>query len=178
MTGRRLLPALALALAAAACGCAREGGEVPPPPRPVLTVLPVALGASDPASVAALPGPVALAEVSATPEAREKGLMGRDTLPRDSGMLFVYPEDRPLGFWMKNCRSPLAAAFIDRGGLILNIEEMAPGTGIPDGSLPRYSSRGDARFVLEMEAGWFSRKGIRSGDRADLTTVLQGVEPR
>jgi hypothetical protein len=117
-------------------------------------------------------------EVAADPEARERGLMGRDVLPPDTGMLFAYSDDRRLGFWMKNCRNPLAAAFMDREGRILKIEEMAPGAGIPDGDLPRYSSGGGARFVLEMEGGWFARKGIRPGDRADLSAALRGVEAR
>jgi len=117
-------------------------------------------------------------EVAATQEARERGLMFRDPLPPDQGMLFVYPDDRPLGFWMKNCRIPLSAAFMDRDGRVLNIEEMAPGDGVKDDALPRYHSLGDARFVLEMEAGWFARKGVRPGDRADLGPALEGVTPR
>jgi uncharacterized membrane protein (UPF0127 family) len=104
--------------------------------------------------------------------------MFRDFLPPDQGMLFVYPEDRPLGFWMKNCSLPLSAAFLDREGRVLNIEEMGPGSGIPDDDLPRYHSAGDARYVLEMEAGWFARKGVRPGDVAALLEALRGVEPR
>jgi uncharacterized membrane protein (UPF0127 family) len=147
---------LLLALAAAACAG--------PPPLPTVT-----FAGRDAA---------ARVEVAATHEARERGLMFRDLLPPDRGMLFVYPEDRPLGFWMKNCSHPLSAAFMDRDGRVLNIEEMAPGDGVPDDLLPRYRSAGDARFVLEMEAGWFKRKGVRPGDRADLAAALLGVEPR
>ncbi len=172
---RRLLP-IGLALAAAACGGGREAGPgAGAVPRTVLVVLPAG---APPGERAAGEGAEARVEVAATPAAREHGLMGRDVLPPDTGMLFAFPEDRSLGFWMKNCRSPLAAAFMDREGLILNIQEMAPGDGIPDGDLPRYASRGQARFVLEMEGGWFARKGIRPGDRADLSAALRGVEAR
>lgn len=181
MRGAALL--LSLSLAAAFPGCAREAAPslvpapapapVPPgPPAVALVVLPAcameALGSAA----------VARAEVAATREQRERGLMGRDRLPEDTGMLFAYPEDRLLGFWMKNCGLPLAAAFLDRDGRILNIEEMAPGAGVPEADLPRHASKGEARYVLEMEGGWFARKGIRAGDRVDLAPALRGVEPR
>jgi len=151
---------LAFALATAACACS-------PPPAPPDSGLPGIPFAGRDA--------VARVEVAATTEERERGLMFRDVLPPDQGMLFAYPEDRPLAFWMKNCRSPLAAAFMDREGRILNIVEMAPAAGEADEDLPRYASKGDARYVLEMEAGWFARKGVRAGDRADLGAALRGV---
>jgi uncharacterized membrane protein (UPF0127 family) len=121
---------------------------------------------------------VARAEVASTPDARERGLMFRSLLAEDSGMLFAYPADRPLSFWMKNCRIPLSVAFLDASGRVLEVLEMAPGEGLPEASLPRYESPGPARYALEMEAGWFARKGVRPGDRADLSAVLRGVEPR
>jgi uncharacterized membrane protein (UPF0127 family) len=170
MRGRLLPRGLALA-AAAAAGCAREPAP-PPPPRVPLAVVP--LGAPSVPDAAR----TARVEVAATPEAREKGLMFRDDLPEDTGMLFAYPDDRPLAFWMKNCRNPLSAAFMDREGLVLNVEEMAPGAGLPEADLPRYASKGSARYVLEMEGGWFARWGIRPGDRVDLSAALRGVEAR
>lgn len=164
--------ALLLAAAAvAACGSG-TGTTVPPGPAAALVVIPA--GAPLPEGARA----VARVEVSADPAARERGLMGRDVLPPDSGMLFVYPDDRDLAFWMKNCRSPLAAAFLDREGKVLNVREMAPGAGVPDDDLPRYGSAGPARYVLEMEGGWFARKGIGPGDRVDLSAALRGVAAR
>ena len=153
---------LLLALAAASCACA-------PPAAPPAGLPRVSFPSR---------GAEAEVEVADTLEERERGLMFRDFLPPDRGMLFAYPDDRALGFWMKNCRLPLAAAFMDREGRILNIEEMAPGEGVEDEDLRRYHSAGDARYVLEMESGWFARKGIRAGDRADLGPALRGVEPR
>jgi len=159
---------LLLALVAASCSCA-------PSPSPVAPPIP---GGDLPAVT--FPGRDATArvEIASTPEDRERGLMYRDLLLPDRGMLFVYPEDRALGFWMRHCPSPLAAAFMDREGRILNIEEMEPDPGTGDDDLPRYRSAGDARYVLEMEAGWFARRGIRAGDRADLRAALDGVAPR
>ena len=157
----------ALLLAALAASCACSPGPAAPPDDGGL-----------PAVTFEGRGARARVEVAATPEARERGLMFRDVLPEDQGMLFAYPDDRVLGFWMKNCRVPLSAAFLDREGKVLNIEEMAPGAGIPDDDLRRYESAGEARFVLEMEAGWFARRGVRPGDRADLKAALEGVVAR
>jgi uncharacterized membrane protein (UPF0127 family) len=141
---------------------------------PLVALVAVPVDAPEPRGARA----VARVEVAATPEARERGLMDRDRLGADRGMLFVYPEDRDLGFWMKNCPLALAAAFLDRDGRILNVAEMAPGAGVPDGDLPRYRSAGRARFVLEMEGGWFARKGIGTGDRVDLSAAVRGVAVR
>ena len=121
---------------------------------------------------------VARVEIAADPETRTLGLMHRTALAEDSGMLFVYGEDAERAFWMKDTRIPLAAAFLDAGGTILNIEEMRPPAGEGPGEVRTWSSRGPARFVLEMDAGWFAAKGIRPGDRADLSAALRGVVPR
>jgi uncharacterized membrane protein (UPF0127 family) len=99
------------------------------------------------------------AEVAATPGQREMGLMHRFSLAPDRGMVFVFPTSEPLGFWMRNTYIPLSIAFIDTGGVILNIEDMAP----QDDSL--HWSRGRAQYALEMRKGWFADHGIRPGDR-------------
>ncbi len=99
------------------------------------------------------------AEVAATPEARERGLMFRDELAPNQGMLFVFERTEPTAMWMKNTPLPLAVAFIDERGVILNIEEMAPHTETV------HPSRGPARYALEMAGGWFSRRGVKPGDR-------------
>jgi uncharacterized membrane protein (UPF0127 family) len=171
---------LLLAAAAAACGGAREESPSPAPPEPAPAMAPSAalrllpLGAPPVAGE----GVVARVEIAATPEARERGLMGRADLPRDTGMLFVYPGDRELAFWMKDCPVALDAAYLDGEGRILNVHSMAPAVGVPDGDLPRYPSAGPARYVLEMESGWFARRGLGKGDRADLREALRGVVAR
>ena len=168
---RRALPSAALLLSLlGGCGSGPQGpGAVR---GPALVVIPP--GGAAPGGGAV----VVRAEISSTPAARARGLMERGPLPADSGMLFVYPEDRPLTFWMKDCPLPLSAAFLDASGRILAIEEMAPGAGVPDENLPRYGPAQPARFVLEMEAGWFARKGIGPGDTADLSAAIRGVVPR
>lgn len=99
------------------------------------------------------------AELAATPEQRQLGLMFRFSLPADRGMLFVFDAPQPLGFWMRNTYIPLSIAFIDAGGRILNIEDMAPHD---ERSHP---SRGPSLYALEMRKGWFAERGIGPGTR-------------
>ena len=65
-------------------------------------------------------------EVSDTDELRHLGLMNRSYLPEGTGMLFIFPDERELSFWMKNTKVPLSIAFISKSGKILNIEQMQP----------------------------------------------------
>jgi len=163
---------LALAAAGAAAGC--NGTALPEPAAGPVALVVVPLGEPAPAGARA----VARVEIAATPEARARGLMHRTALAPDSGMLFVYADDAPRSYWMKETRIPLAAAFLDAGGAILNIEEMRPADDLPAGETRHWSSKGPARFVLEMDSGWFAERGIGPGDRADLSAALRGVFPR
>ena len=98
-------------------------------------------------------------EVASTPDTRSRGLMHRDRLAADRGMLFVYPNEQPLGFWMKNTRIPLSIAFADRHGTIVRIADMTPF------SLDRVPSLYPAMYALEMNQGWFAEHGVEKGDR-------------
>ena len=97
------------------------------------------------------------AEVAADPSSRAKGLMFREKLAPDQGMLFVFPEAEQLCFWMKNTPLPLSIAFINATGTIINLADMQPQ------SLDTHCSFGPALYALEMEQGWFRRHGIASG---------------
>ncbi|MEO0086141.1 MAG: DUF192 domain-containing protein [candidate division WOR-3 bacterium] len=90
---------------------------------------------------------------------RARGLMFRQSLAPDSGMLFVFDQDEVLRFWMKNTFIPLSIAFIGRDGVISNILEMTP----HDTTTPYRSTR-PVRYALEMNSGWFQSHGIRAGD--------------
>ena len=97
------------------------------------------------------------AEIAATDETRQTGLMHRFSLPPDHGMLFVHDAPRMLSFWMRNTYIPLSIAFIDARGRIVNIEDMAP-------QVERLTwSAGPALYALEMKKGWFAQKGIGPG---------------
>lgn len=104
-------------------------------------------------------GVTVTAEIADTPALRERGLMERDSLPENHGMLFVYPEERDLSFWMRNTPLALDIAFIDRAGTIINIETMRP-----NDDENTVSSR-PAMYALEMEAGWFEANGVEPGAR-------------
>jgi uncharacterized membrane protein (UPF0127 family) len=98
-------------------------------------------------------------EVADTPNKRIKGLMDRESLEENTGMLFVFDETRSYPFWMKDTRIPLSIAFISEEGIILEIFEM-----VPDNTSIVYIPRVSFRFALEMNQGWFLKNGIKIGD--------------
>ena len=93
-----------------------------------------------------------------------KGLMDRTTLGENRGMLFVYPEERELSFWMKNTLIPLSIAFIDSEGRIIDIQDMKP----LDDEPPSYVSAKPAQYALEVNQGFFEERGVKVGDRVEL----------
>ena len=97
------------------------------------------------------------AQVAATPDQRMTGLMYRQDMPQHEGMLFVFEYASQQCFWMKNTLLPLAVAFIADDGTIVNTDEMQPQT------LNSHCSAKPVRYVLEMNKGWFSKKGIKAG---------------
>jgi uncharacterized membrane protein (UPF0127 family) len=99
------------------------------------------------------------AEIAISPQARATGLGGRTTLPENQGMLFVILGDAQPCMWMKDTPIPLAVAFVDPTGIILNIAEMQPN------SLDLHCALGPSGYALEMNAGWFSQRGIGPGAR-------------
>ncbi len=97
-------------------------------------------------------------ELADTEESRKLGLMHRDRLGKDTGMLFVYPDSAVRNFWMKDTRIPLSIAFISRSGEIVRIDDMDPfDTG-------RVSSLAPVPYALEMNRGWFAAHGVTAGD--------------
>ncbi len=105
-------------------------------------------------------------EVAADEASRQRGLMHRTNLTENEGMLFVFPETGAHCMWMKNTPLPLAAAFIDQEGRIINVAEM-----IPHDLTPHCAQR-PALYALEAKRGWFTRRGIGAGDRMHSPTPL------
>ena len=99
------------------------------------------------------------AQVARTPEERATGLMYRKNMPQHEGMLFIFEAPSQQCFWMKNTLLPLSVAFLADDGTIVNIEEMAPQT------LDSHCSAKPVRYVLEMNKGWFAKKGVKPGDK-------------
>ena len=109
------------------------------------------------------------AEVANSEEDRRTGLMFRKSLAENQGMLFIYEKEGRYAMWMKNTNVALSVAFIDRNGAILNIEDMEPQTEDSHGS------KGVAKFSLEMNQGWFKKRGIKKGDHvAGLERIPRG----
>ncbi len=98
-------------------------------------------------------------QLAQTPEQRAMGLMFRREMPQNEGMLFVFEQAAVQCFWMKNTLLPLTAAFVADDGSIVNLADMKPR------SLDSHCSEKPVRFVLEMNQGWFARKGIKPGQR-------------
>ena len=98
-------------------------------------------------------------QVAATPEQRQVGLMFRKDMPQHEGMIFIFDQPAQQCFWMKNTLLPLSAAFIADDGTIVNIEDMKPLV------LDSHCSAKPVRYVLEMNKGWFAKKGVQAGSK-------------
>lgn len=99
------------------------------------------------------------AEVASNYETRARGLMYRKELAPNAGMLFVFNEPATQCFWMRNTLIPLSIAFLSDDGTITNIADMAPMTE------NSHCSSAPVRFALEMEQGWFAKRGISAGKK-------------
>ena len=97
------------------------------------------------------------AQVAASPQERQTGLMHRKEMPAHEGMLFVFEQPATQCFWMKNTLLPLTAAFVADDGTIVNLADMKPQTE------DSHCSAKPVRYVLEMNQGWFAQKGIKPG---------------
>jgi uncharacterized membrane protein (UPF0127 family) len=108
-------------------------------------------------------------ELATTPAQMELGLMYRESLPADAGMLFVYPDDEIVAFWMKNTLIPLDMLFIGADGHIRRIAERT----VPLSTTP-ISSVDPIRAVLEINGGTSARLGIKPGDVVHSTSLGNG----
>jgi len=99
------------------------------------------------------------AQVALTPQQRQTGLMHRQDMPQQEGMLFVFEVPATQCFWMKNTLLPLTAAFVADDGTIVNLVDMKPQ------SLDSHCSAKPVRYVLEMNQGWFAKRGVKAGFR-------------
>ncbi len=131
----------------------------------ILWVLLQACGATHaPTTTLSIAGHTLEVEIADDDAERSKGLMHRDTMPDARGMLFVYEDDKPRRFWMKDTRLPLSIAFLDHKGKIVRLADMQPFT--TEGTSSLYP----ARFALEVNQGWFAKHQITVG------TVVEGLD--
>ncbi len=109
-------------------------------------------------------------EVAATEQEENKGLMQRDSMPDDHGMIFIMPEEKTVQFWMKNTRFNLDILFVDHDGTVVSIHQMKA----YDESLT--SSDEPAKYAIELNAGAAASAGVKAGDKLQLPN-LKSQEP-
>lgn len=103
-------------------------------------------------------------EIADTVSKRAEGLMNRTALPEEQGMLFVFDSEQELSFWMKDTLIPLSIAYMDSEGRIVDIQDMEP----LDDEPPHYVSAEPAQYALEVNRGFFEKRGVEVGDSAEL----------
>jgi uncharacterized membrane protein (UPF0127 family) len=101
-------------------------------------------------------------EIADTDATREHGLMKRDSMPADHGMIFVFDQDAQRSFWMKNTRIPLDIIFIESSGKVVSTASMKPydWTGVP--------SHRPAKYAIELNVGVVDQLGVKAGDHLDI----------
>ena len=109
-------------------------------------------------------------EIVSDPQDRKTGLMNRESLPDDSGMIFVWDRSKVQCMWMKNTSIPLSVAYIEGTGEIIDIYDMVP--------LSRKSvcSRKPALYALEVNQGWFEKNELYVGDFINISSVIQNAK--
>lgn len=107
-------------------------------------------------------------EIADTEAERQTGLSGRTTLAEDAGMLFIFDQEQPLSFWMKDTLIPLSIAYISAEGRIVDIQDMQPLDETP------HPSAEPALYALEVNQGFFAERGVAVGDTVELPG--QGTE--
>jgi uncharacterized membrane protein (UPF0127 family) len=108
-----------------------------------------------------------ICEIADTPKKREAGLMYRESLSADSGMLFVYPNEELRTFHMPNVKMPLSIVFANSEGIIVSMTEM-----IMD-ETTLYPSEKPAKYAVEANKGWFTKHHVSIGDKIDGLSALQ-----
>ena len=174
MKRRLVLAVLALGALLVAATSALAQSEVPPgletpaATEPQASQLPVStivnsLGERIPVQV----------EIADTDAERQTGLWGRPTLAEDAGMLFVFDQEQPLSFWMKDTLIPLSIAYISAEGRIVDIQDMPPLDETP------HPSAEPAQYALEVNQGFFAERGVAVGDTVELPgqSIGEGMAP-
>ena len=106
-------------------------------------------------------------EIADTQETRERGLMFRDEMASDHGMLFVHDREEPLAYWMKNTKIPLDILYFDTGRKLVSQQRDVPPCTLGD-ACPPYPSEAPARYVLELNAGQAEQLNLRNGAELKL----------
>lgn len=146
--------------------CLEETQPVPSPgseaPKPLQTWLPLTIG-----------GVPIEAQFAIEPREQSKGLMDRDHLAENHGMLFVFPKPQPMSFWMRRTRIPLDIGYFTPDGILREVYQMEP---FDETSVT--STRRDLQYALEMNQGWFATQGVKPGAKLDMEQLKAGLLAR
>jgi uncharacterized membrane protein (UPF0127 family) len=143
-----------------------------------LIALPLAGCASDDAPWVELKGQRFAVEIADDEASRQRGLMFRDDLPAERGMLFIFEREQPLAFWMKNTRIPLDILYFDDDRKLVSLAAGVPPCTTPQ--CPSYPSDAPARYTLELKAGTARKLGAARGDELVFAPEIPGaaLDPR
>lgn len=108
-------------------------------------------------------------EVATTSGTRERGLMHRDSMPSDHGMIFVFPEEQQLRFWMKHTRIGLDIVYVNAEGKVVSVAQMQPfdEKGVP--------SDGPAKYAIELNQGQAAKCGVKTGDKLAIPDAARNA---
>lgn len=109
-------------------------------------------------------------EVAATRKTREIGLMYRDTMPADHGMIFVFPKEQPLSFWMKHTRLPLDILFVDQAGKVVSVHQMQPF------DISGTTAKGNSKYAIELNQGAATAAGVNAGDQLQIPADVASLK--
>ena len=155
----RLLALLVLLSLSPLAGC--QGGSASSASgAPTLPTVPVRLG-----------NKTFTLEVAANEANRERGLMRRDDMPADHGMIFVFTEPSDVGFYMKNTRIPLDIVFLAEDGSVISIKQMKPF------DLSTTRADGPAKWAIELNKDAAAAAGLKVGDKVQIPEAARAAEP-
>lgn len=109
-----------------------------------------------------------IVEIAQTIKQQGYGLMHRTKLGKNNGMLFIFEEERPLSFWMKDTLIPLTIGYFDKNRILIETFDMTPAPSSSHKPIASYTSSKPAKYALEMNLGWFKKNQIKIGDKLIL----------
>ncbi len=113
------------------------------------------------------------AEIALSDEEKMRGLMFRESMPKNNGMIFVYTTPTRVSFWMKNTLIPLDIGFFDKNGILTEVRKL-----YPQNLDSVKSSRADILYCVEMNAGWFEKNNVKSAAKLDMKKLNAAISAR
>ncbi|MBE6411010.1 MAG: DUF192 domain-containing protein [Opitutales bacterium] len=113
------------------------------------------------------------AQIAVFDSEKMRGLMFRESLPENNGMVFVYDTPTQASFWMKNTLIPLDIGFFDKNGILTEVKKL-----YPQNLDAVKSSRNDILFCIEMNAGWFDKNNVKSSAKLDMKKLSDAISAR